>query len=132
MRDYVKEAEENLVNICKTFKDFFSIVNAMQHFGYCYCSSEQNEKLFFEGLSKIRAAMLEEHRRAEALLLGFVGVGGSKAKEYSIEKFKEYFDEDDRQTVMHFLDRFGQVPHTYLTEDDKKFREQAKALLDKD
>jgi hypothetical protein len=74
--------------------------------------------------------MLQEHRRAESMLLAFISVGGDEAKKYSLEKFKEYFNEEDRMTVMHFLDKFGQVPLSYLVEDDKEFRKQAKALVE--
>jgi len=126
---YIKKAERNLVNICKSFNDVMKITDALSHFGGNYCQLPANRDMFYEGMHKIRMALLSEHYRAESALLTFVAVGGKEAQDYSKKEFEKYFNEEERRSVMQFLDKYGSIPSSWRVEEEKDFRKEAKKKI---
>ena len=129
-RDYIKEAEKNLVNICKVFDDAMQFVDALQLFGERYCNDYIGLPEFREGIQKIKRALNAEHANATRNCFMFVGVGGEEAKKYSKEMFVDAFDDSDiPMGIMHFLDKYGKHPSWYYDKDESAFRKQAKEKL---
>lgn len=129
MSDLVKQAERNLINTAKTFEDVLQLMDALNHFGNAACHQYVGQEQFFEGLNKMRMALLNEYSHAMSQCFIFVGVGGEEAQEYSREKFMDYFGEDGI-TVMHFLERFGHMPNSWNINDEKEFKKQARSKID--
>jgi len=118
-----------LVNICKEFDDLMNIFDAIAAFGNKFCHEYIAREKFFQGLNLIRDAAYTEQSYAIRNCFSFVGVGGKKAIEYSRKRFEEIFDENERCSVMHFLDKYGRIPFTYMAEDEEEFRKQAKERI---
>lgn len=130
-KNYIKEAEANVIRIAKSFEDFLSILDAFANFGNRMCHQHIGKGQFFDGLSMMRSAIYKEYRNALANCFIFVGIGGEEAIEYSRKKFEEMFNEDERYVIMDFLDKYGQIPNSYDIEKEEGFRRQAKNALDK-
>ena len=131
-KNYVKEAEKNVVRIAKHLDDMFKVVDALERFGnkFFIYQNARDRDLFFAGVQNIRDALYSRYTFMLSQCFNFVGVGGEEAKKYSFEKFKEQFG-DTLYSVMHFLDQYGNHPSWYAAEVDKEFRKQAKELIEK-
>ena len=127
-KNFIQEAEQNLVNICKTFDDILLVFDALRTFGDRYCHEYVGKSEFFEGLKMMRKAIYHEQAEAIRNCFVFVGVGGETAAKYSKEKFKEIFCSKKRYSIMQFLDKFGQLPSWYSANDHKEFRKQGKEI----
>lgn len=127
-KDFIKEAEQNLVNQAVFFRDLLSIVEFLNRVGYMHFPKYENRDRddYFKGLSMIRNALQSQYVNRQSNLLGFVAIGGKKAKEYSLNEFKNTYGEDveDRYMIMHLLDKYGSLPDRWLSDDEKEFRQQ--------
>jgi len=128
--DYIKKAERNLINICKEFDDFMHVLDALASFGNAYCHEYVGKEGFFDGLRTMQNAIYREQATAIRRVFAFAGVGGEETQEYARQKFKETFNGEKRYVIMHFLDKYGQIPSSYRLEIDEKFREQARKRLE--
>ncbi len=128
MRDFLKEADHNIVTTAREWEDASSFCTALQNFGFKACHEHIAKNKFFKGLAMMQDAIRHEQAEALANCFMFVGTGGEEATRLSKEKFKKVFSEDERQVVMHFLEAHGQLPHAYSGIDDKEFRAQAKKV----
>ncbi len=129
MRDFLKEADKNIVAIAREWEDASSFCTALQNFGNKACHEHIARNKFFKGLAMVQDAIRYEQAEALANCFMFVGAGGEEATRLSKEKFKKVFSEDERQVVMYFLGAHGQLPHAYSDTDDKEFRAQAKKVV---
>jgi len=125
----IKQAERNLVDVCRAFDDFMEILDAMQRFGNKYMKATIRDE-FFEGLQKMYQATYQSHCMAIRDCFNFVGVGGDEAMKYSKEQFKKIFDEKERTCIMQFLDKYGRAPNSYQLKDEEEFRQQAKEIIE--
>ncbi|GEM_PF-4333676 len=130
-RNYIKEAEQNCINICREFQDCLEFLKALEHFGNAYCNEYISENKFFKGLRIIREAVNNEFAEAICRLFLLAGVGGDEAIKYSREQFKKYFSGSHRTAVIQFLDKHGKVPSSYSAETDDEFRRQIQEKLAK-
>ncbi len=128
MRDFLKEADKNIVAIAREWEDASSFCTALQNFGNKACHEHIAKNKFFKGLAMVQDAIRHEQAEALATCFTFVGTAGEEATRLSKEKFRKVFSKDDRQLVMHFLTAHGQLPHGYSDTDDKEFRAQAKKV----
>ena len=128
MTNLIKQAEENLVNICKVFDDLQEILKAISSVGNKYCHEYVAKNDFLEGLQMMTRAIDKEHANAVRNCFMFAGVGGEKAKQYSLKMFREIFNEKERFAIMHFLDKYGQIPSSYKSTEEEEFRRQAKLV----
>ena len=126
----IRQAEKNLVNICRAFDDFMEILNAMQRFGNSYIIKPTVRDEFFEGLQKMYRTVYQSHCMAIRDCFSFVGTGGDEAMKYSKEQFKKIFDEKERTCIMQFLDKYGRAPNSYQLKDEEEFRQQAKEIIE--
>jgi len=125
MTDHIKEAEKNCVNIAKHMDDMRKVTDALQTFGNRFFdrSLGNMQDDFFKGLQLMRNALYVRYIKALSDCFLFVGVGGKDAEEYSKQQFKELFS-DDIYAVMHLLDKYGNQPSWYSSDDEKEFRKQ--------
>lgn len=126
----LRQAERNVVNRAKVFDDIFLLLDALQNFGYKFCSEFYGLPKFKEGMKLIREALKNEHYRAISDCFNFVGIGGEEAAEYSREQFKKYFNDTDRVMVMHFLDKYGRIPSSWEVEVEDRFRREASERIE--
>jgi hypothetical protein len=124
----IKQAEQNVINIAKSFQDFYQIIEAMEFFGIQFCKEWIGKENFFKGISLIRKAINAEQNNAIANCFVLSGVGGEAAKQYSKEMFEKYFDSKSQYNVTHFLDKYGQLPGWKL-DDEKGLRKEAQELI---
>jgi hypothetical protein len=127
-KDLIKEAEENIINQAVFFKDLLSIVEFFNRVGYRYFPQYENRDKddYFKGLYMMRDALQSQYVTKHANLLGFVAIGGEKAKEYSLNEFKSMYGEnvEERYMIMHLLNKYGAVPNGWVSDDEKEFRKQ--------
>lgn len=126
MKDYIKEAEKNCVNIAKHMADMFKVIDALTVFGNRFFTARSGGTNgdFFKGLQLMQSALYARYTRALADCFTFVGVGGKDAEAYSKQQFVELFG-DNTYAIMQFLDKSGNHPSWYTVADEKAFREQA-------
>lgn len=128
-RDFLQEAEQNLINVARAHREAIQFLEALTQFGNTYCQDHIGKKEFFEGLQKMRYAICDELDNQNSKLLLFAGVGGEETNEYAREQFKEWFDGDTRYGVMQFLTKNGRSPGWWNAEDEDEFRRQAKEKI---
>lgn len=127
-KDYIREAEQNVVNICKVFVEIRKIVDCLATIGNKYCHDHIAKDDFFKGVQTISRALDIEHANAIHNCFIFTGIGGEEALEYARESFKETFD-SDYQYIMRFLSKWGQRTTFYDSDVEKEFRKQAKEKI---
>jgi len=130
-RNYIKEAEQNVVNVARAYQDFLDVLDALAVFGNNYCNEYIGGKKFFEGLAMMREAAYHEYTNASMNAMMFTGVGGEEATKYAREKFERAFGKRDgiKYSVMQFLDQYGRHPGSYMTNDEEEFRKQVDEKL---
>lgn len=136
-RDFVKEAEQNLVNQAIFFRDLLDVVEFFSKVGNTYFPmyDKRDKEDYFKGLYMMRNALQSQYINKQSNLLGFVALGGKKAKEYSLNEFRSMYGEEveDRYMIMHFLSKHGGLPDRWKSDDEEMFRKQmADKLKDED
>ena len=128
--DLLKQAEKNVVRIARDLDDTLHIFKALENFGNKFFSSNRPEQEeFFRALRDMRHAVYIKYMELITNCFAFVGVGGTDAADYSREKFFERFGKNNYE-IMSFLDRYGQIPHSYKVADEAQIREEAKAACE--
>jgi len=134
MRDFVKEAEQNIVNQAVFFKDLISVIDILGRATRSYFPEYNNrdKEDFSKGMNLIYSALHSQYVKRQSDLLIFASIGGEEAKQFSLNKFKEMYgkDAEERYSIMHFLDKFGNTPANWLTDEEEQFREQLAGKLD--
>ena len=129
--DLIKQAEKNLVNVCKAHDDIYELVDALARFCDRYVEDWAGRDDTTQGLYLLRCGLDKSLSANVRKLFALVGVGGEEAIEYSREKFCNLFgDNKKRYTVMHLLHEYGTVPRSYKKEVDEEFRKQGKKVCD--
>ena len=124
---YVRQAEKNVVARAKAYNDALEFVDALVNFGNRACREHVGKPKFFEGLQMLRDAIRAEQSEAIRECFYLSGVGGKEAERYSKELFKEVFGGDCQ--IMSFLDKWGQLPSWYKTEDREAFQRECDDVI---
>lgn len=127
-KNYIKEAEQNLVNQAVAFQDIFKILEALERFGNTACKEHVGKNKFFDGLNTIKQAIYSEYVHTTSQLLMFTGIGGENALKFARQRFEDIFGQD-RYAIMQFLDKWGQIPGWYKTTDEEEFRTETKKKI---
>ena len=139
-KSFIAEAQKRIletsleINRAKTFLD------ALERFGWevlnprsCGGAAGSSE-LFQEGVTKIRSALYS--KMCETLADGFMFVGVDDGlKDLALERLKKHFSEEKgkcRRDVMHFLERWGNVPSSWKAQDEEEFRGEVKQKIKKE
>ena len=131
MSNLIKQAEKNLVNVCKAHDDIYELVDALTRFCDRYVEDWAGRDDTTQGLYLLRCGLDKSLSANVRKLFTLVGVGGEEAAEYSREKFRKLFGNDEkRYTVMHLLDQYARIPHSYKVDTEKEFRKQGKEVCD--
>jgi len=132
MDDLVKRAEQNIINICKRFEDFYRVIECMEHFGHAYIDDPRHKDNFWEGINMMKDSINAQHAEHCRRALTFAAIGGDESKEYSLQLLEDAFGTRDgmRSTVMHFLDEYGRRPSSWRVDDEELFRKQVKDKLE--
>lgn len=132
-RDMIKEAERNCVNIAKEMTDMLEVLDTLRSFGNNFLDDYgiDGKKEYFEGLQMMRRSIYYKYIDMISRCFDFADVGGDEAKKYSREQFNKHFNGDTKYTIMQYLDRYGRIPASYVTEDEEEFRRQAVEVGDK-
>ena len=130
-KNYIKEAERNVINNAKYCQDVLMVVDALRRFTYKFMDSRTDSDRYIraqEAINQLRDAIYDQMNENIARCFVFTGVGGEDALNYSREKFKEHFGEEngERYIIMHFLEEGGNLPMSWNSQEEKEFREQAK------
>jgi len=128
MSEFIKQAEEMAIARAKEMSDMLEVLDALNMAGGRMFQIPEQIKDFSDGMQLIRKSFYAKYLNAISDCFLMVGVGGEKAAEYSREKFEELFS-GNRYTIMNFLDKYGNIPTSYKTKDEKEFRDEAKELL---
>ena len=131
MKDFVKAAEKNCVNIAKHMNDMFQVVSAMEAFGSRFLDERYEGEDFQKGTRLIRNALYVKYMRSICDCFLFVGVGGKEAEKYSKEQFAKLFGNEEN-AIMNLLDQYGNYPSWYDVDEEDEFRKQAKKKIKKE
>ena len=128
--DFVKMAEQNVLNRVREAKDWITIIRAIRVAGDTFfprIDNDPNRKAWSEGLMTAQNALYYALCVYQADALIFTGVGGKEAIQYGREKFRERFGLDGKNgcEVMSLLQEHLQLPNFYFTKDEIEFRRQA-------
>ena len=130
-RDLIKEAEQNILNVCLHLKELIELFRTLRHRSSNYCDSHlPRHKKMDEGFELILEALYEEQCEQLSKLILFYWIGGEEAIKYSRSEFERIFSGDDKMIVMDLLDKHGQIPRSWLSADEEELRKQAKGRLD--
>lgn len=127
-KNYLKEAEKNLVNQAVAFRDMLNVIEALGNFGNRACKEHIGRPDFLEGLTMMRRAIYAEYAHTTSELLMFAGVGGKDALAFARQKFEDLFG-TDKYFIAHFLTKWGQPPGWVKTEDEEGLRAEAKERI---
>ena len=132
MTDLIKQAEQNILNVCRAHEDIYELVDALTRFCDKYVEEWAGRDDTTQGLYLLRCGLDKSLSANIRKLFTLVGVGGEEAREYSREQFRRLFaNEESRYNVMHLLDQYARIPHSYKVDTEKEFRKQGKELCDK-
>jgi len=126
-RDFLKEAEQNVLNRARDMDLSINLINAFIH-RYSSMMPERYARKFGEKMSEAREIIFSAYGETIMDLFMFTGVGGDEATEYAREKMKERFNTEDdgiKYSIMQLLERNGKVSW-YNINDEKEFRNQVK------
>ena len=130
-KNYIKEAEKNVVNNARYCQDVIKVVEALRRFTYRFMDNRTDTARYnraMSAFSEFRDAVYDQMNENIAKSFLFVGIGGEDALKFSREKFKEHFGEE-RYVVMHFLEEGGNLPMSWKKDVEEEFREQAKQKI---
>lgn len=127
-KNFIKEAEQNVLNYCKELYDFIKVLDGFFRIGNNFLQTEENKNDFFAGLKMMRYAIYDQYIRAINMTFNIVGVGGKEAFEYAKERAKEAFAEN--HAIMQYLNKYCDYPPYYNASDEKEFRNQLKEKME--
>jgi hypothetical protein len=129
MTNFIKQAEQNSINIAKTLADITTLLDAFGSLGHNffndYDTAEKDD--YFQGLKLMRKAIYSKFTQKISQCFAFVGVGGKEAEKFSKQYAKTMFGDDAQ--VMHLLDKYGMMPSSWKTADQEEFRKELKDKL---
>lgn len=124
----IKEAEQNVLNICKELELAMQALDGFKTFGNRALKDYNSQPQFFEGLNIMRRAVRHEYTEQILRCFALSGVGGEGASKYAVQKAKDYFG--NGYEIMSFLDKWGALG-SYKSDLEKEFKQQLKEELDK-
>jgi hypothetical protein len=128
---YIEKAEEMIIERAKEMNDMLSVIDALSNAcGRMFHQPDQIDDVT-TAIKTLRRCFYTKYSQAILDCFGMVGVGGEKAKEYSKERFMKLYGESDRYSIMHLLDKYGNVPDSYKMKDEDAFRKEIKKKLHK-
>lgn len=131
--DYVKQAEQNILNVCLHLRGLNEIIDILRFRSSKYCDPNRKRyKKLQKGFDMIAEAMYDEQCEQVSKLFMFAGIGGEEALKYSRNEFKRIFSENERMMIMDMLDKNGRTPNSWFTEAENEFRKQAKELIEEE
>lgn len=125
----IKQAEQNVLNICKEMELAMDALKAFEYFGNKATKQYIGREEFFQGLGMMRSALRKEYMEQISRCFALVGVGGEEATKYARKKAKDYFG--GNYEIMSFLDKWGDVGR-YMADDEKQFGEELQEALKED
>lgn len=132
MSSLIKEAEKNIIHICKDMHFYQDIVLALRKSASSLFERNANTDYadkFYEGIDLLLQAIYARQNELLSQCFIFTGVGGEDAKQYAFEQFKRRFDEKAQMEIMSLLDSCGVPMHSYLIDTEKKFRKDAREAV---
>lgn len=121
-KSILKQAEQNVINNAKYCQDILKIVEALEMFSYRYMYDSDIDEAI-DALQKFRNTVYKTMNEHLVRCFMFVGVGGEEAEKFSFEQFKEHFG-DNRYCVARFLDKAGNLPSCWSSEDEEQLRKE--------
>lgn len=129
---YIKEAEQNALNLCKYYTDMIDLIDSMERGmvsridEYRYDEHGPKQKMR-DGFRLVRQALYEEQQRNLARCFLLVGVGGEEAEKYSRTEAKRAFG--GRYSVTELLDEYFRLPSCWKAEDEENLEKELKEAL---
>lgn len=125
-RSYVKQAEQNVLNICRELELVIEALAAFGNFGSTVLKSHRGRDKFFEGLRLMESVLRQEYLEQILNCIVIIGVGGEEATKYAREKAKKYFG--GNYHIMSFLDKWGHISF-YKESDEKEFKKEIEEIF---
>lgn len=132
MNSLIKEAEKNIVRICKDMSTYQSIVIALRNSAsqlFEHNANTDYKDKFYKGIDLLLQAIYARQNELLGQCLIFSGIGGKDAEEFAFQKFKERFRDDDRMLIMDLLDENGTCPGGWSLQEEENFRNEAQELI---
>lgn len=128
-RSYIKEAEQNALNLCKYYTDMIDLIDSMEY-GMVSRTDEYRDgprQKLRDGFGLVRQALYEQQQRNLARCFLLVGVGGEEAEKYSRTEAKRAFG--GKYSVTELLDEYFRLPSYWKTEDEENLKKELKESL---
>ena len=128
---YIKEAEQNALNMCKYYSDMIQLIDDMEY-GMTgrtdnYRLDDSPRQKLREGFSLIRQALYQEQQNNLARCFLLVGVGGKEAEEHSKKEAMKAFN--GKYSVVHLLDEYFRLPSGWRVEDEDGLKKELNEAL---
>lgn len=128
---YIKEAEQNALNMCKYYSDMIQLIDDME---YGMTSRTDDYRLdssprqkLRDGFSLIRQALYQEQQNNLARCFLLVGVGGKEAEAHSKKEAMRAFN--GKYSVVELLDEYFRLPSGWRVDDEEGLKEELKNRL---
>lgn len=128
---YIKEAEQNALNMCKYYSDMIALIDGMEYGmvsrtdDYRFDSSPRQK--LREGFGLIRQALYQEQQNNLARCFLLVGVGGKEAEAYSKKEAMRAFG--GKYSVTELLDEYFRLPSSWRVEDEEGLKKELSEAL---
>ena len=122
----IKQAEQNVLNICKEMELAIDALDAFKRFGNRALKDYISKPKFFEGLELMFQAVRQEYVEQISRCFALSGVGGKESHAYAKSRAKDYFG--GNYEIMSFLDRWGAMG-SYKSDLEKEFKTQLKNAI---
>lgn len=132
MNSLIKEAEKNIVRICKDMSTYQSIVIALRNSAsqlFEHNANTDYKDKFYKGIDLLLQAIYARQNELLGQCLIFSGIGGKDAEEFAFQKFKERFRDDDRMLIMDLLGENGTCPGRWSLQEEENFRKEAQEVI---
>lgn len=131
---YIKEAEQNALNMCKYYTDMIALIDDMEYGmvnrteDYRFDGSPRQK--LQEGFNLIRQALYQDQQNNLARCFLLVGVGGKEAEAHSKKEAMRAFN--GKFSVTELLDEYFRLPHCWKTEDEDGLKKEIADALEGD
>lgn len=129
-RDYVKEAEQNVLNRARDMDMSMRLFDAFTA-KYSRNMPERHRKEFGERMKSVREVLYTVYGEAITELFMFTALGGDEVTEYAREQMRKRFRDEPNEikyAIMGLLERNGDASW-YYSEDEEGFRSQVNEEL---